>query len=326
MKKILVTGSTGFVGKVLVKYLLKKGYDVRAAIHNDIDTLNSDINVEKVNYDLVSDDNDYNRLLTGIDIVIHLAAIAHQLDINHEEHKELYEKANNLAVKKLAEAAVEYGVQRFIFISTIKINGENNNYNESNKISAFMENDKPNPTDPYALSKYRAELAVRNICYESHMEYVILRPTIIFGPGIKANFLNLINLINKGFPLPLASVNNRRSLIYVDNLCHAISTCVSHPNAANSLYLIKDTDCSIVDLIKTIAHALNKSPVLLPFPLPLLKICGYLTGRKKQIDKLTESLLVDNSLIKDKIEWMPLISFTEGIEKTIQWYKANNSS
>ena len=146
-------------------------------------------------------------------------------------------------------------------------------------------------------------------------------PVLIYGPGVRANFLNLIKIIDKGIPLPLGSVENQRSLLYVDNLCHAIIRCLEHPAAANSLYLIKDTDCSTVELIEAIAKELHKSPALYRFPKFLLNTVAYITGNKKKIDKLTDSLMIDASLIKKELGWKPPITFAEGIKATVQWYK-----
>jgi len=313
---ILVTGATGFIGKSLVPLLQQNGYSVRTT-HRTIDkhdVQTRSILLENIYFDLDADNNDYDRLLDGIDIVIHLAGRAHIFDKNNND-LQIYRKINTQGTDRLVKIASKSGVKRFIYLSSIKVNGE------KNEPYAFNEGDKPNPQDAYAMSKLEAENVIRKICHESDMVFVILRPALVYGPGVRANFLSLINIINQNYPLPLATVKNRRSLLYVKNLAHAISACINCPEIANQTYLISDTDISVPELIRKIASMLGKKALLFPIPVGLLKLIGSLLGKRSMIDRLTSSLLVNNSRLIQDLQWTLPYSFDEGLKATIDWYQ-----
>jgi UDP-N-acetyl-alpha-D-quinovosamine dehydrogenase len=319
--RILVTGATGFVGTSLIPLLCQNGYLVRLAVRDADKNKLEDKSVldDQINFDLDSNDNNYDQLLHDVDIVIHLAARVHILDgVNNEA---IYKRTNSMGTERLAREAAERGVKRFIYLSSIKVNGEKNLIDVDGNPVPFNKDDVPCPNDAYALSKLEAEFAVRNICNNSDMDFVILRPVLIYGPGVRANFLSLLNIINKNYPLPLASVRNKRSLIYVKNLAHAILKCVNYTEAANKIYLISDVDISVPDLIRKIAQYFKKKAFLFSFPVGMLKVVGSLIGKKRVIDRLTESLLVDNSRFIKELQWKPPYSLDEGIQSTVDWYK-----
>lgn len=321
MERILVTGADGFIGYSLVKELSKQGYVVRATYHNiypEILNARQD-GVGWVKYDLGSD-IDYPSLLDGIEIVIHLAAKVHN---KNKGAYDSFEKINTRGTKLLAEESAKYDIRRFIFISTIKVHGENTTKNKNEEYEYFNEEYQLNPSDSYAISKLKAENEINEICQTSDMDYVIFRPPLIYGPYVKANFLDLINVVSKGIPLPLGSVDSFRSLLYVRNLCDAIIRCFRCPRVANQKYLISDINISLQELVNRIAFHLERKAYLFPFPEKLLILGGQLTGRKNTINRLVESLLIDNSKFVNELQWKPPFSFDEGLKETVSWYMNN---
>jgi len=312
--RILVTGATGFIGKPLIRLLKQNGFFIRTTnrnLENNNTQNNSSIN-EIVLFDLSTDENDYKALLEDIDVVIHLAAKVHNVSASKKDPEE-YFRINAGSTEKLAKLASQYGVKRFIFLSSIKVNGEST-------ICAFKEDDDPCPQGAYAKSKLAAEEAIRKICHESKMNFIILRPTLVYGPDVKANFLYLLDIINKNYPLPLASVKNKRSLLYVENLVYAIAACVKHTNVENKTYLISDIDISVPKLIVKISTLFGKRALLFPFPIKLLKVIGSLVRKRSIINRLTDSMVADSSLLKRDINWMPPNNFDDGLKETIDWY------
>jgi len=318
--RILVTGATGFVGKSLVPLLSQNGHLVRMAIRNVDNYILKDKSDsdDQFNFDLNSNDNNYERLLNDVDVVIHLAARVHIL--GEAGNEAAYKKINSIGTERLAKEAAERGVKRFIFLSSIKVNGEKNLIDAYGKSMPFNEGDVPYPQDTYASSKLEGEVAIRNVCSSSDMDFVILRPVLVYGPGVKANFLLLLNAVNKYYPLPLASVRNKRSLIYVNNLADAITKCVNTKKKLNKTFLISDFDISVPDLIRVIAQYLNKQAFLFSFPVGILKTVGLFMGKKQAIDRLTESMLVDNSRFREELKWKPPHSLNEGVQATVDWY------
>lgn len=319
--RILVTGATGLIGKSLVPLLSENGFFVRTTSREIESYSISKISSLKENvfFDLGADENDYIILLEDIDVVIHLAAKVHNVSSCREDSEE-YFKINSDGTEKLAKQALLHGVKRFIFLSSIKVHGEKNIADEEGNSIAFNESDDPRPLGAYAKSKLVAEVAIRNICHESKMDFVILRPTLVYGPGVRANFLSLIDAVNKNYPLPLASIKNKRSLLYVGNLIHAISLCVNNSEVANQTYLISDTNISVPELVRKIATLLGKRALLFPFPVSYLRTIGSLTEKKQIINRLTDSLLADNKSICKDLKWVPPYGFDEGLQVTVDWY------
>jgi len=223
---------------------------------------------------------------------------------------------NVKATERLARMAAASGVKRFIFMSSIKVNGERT-FDRS-----FTDADSPRPEDAYGISKWEAEQALARIAKETGLELVVLRAPLVYGPGVKGNFLRLMRLIARGAPLPFASVANRRSLVYVGNLVDAISACIEVPAAAGNTYLVSDgEDVSTPELIRALAAALGVPLRLFPLPPAVLKISGALVGKRGAIDRLTQSLQVDSSRIRAGLGWRPRFTLTEGIEQTARWYR-----
>ena len=322
MSRILVTGGSGFVGRSLIRLLTENSISVRATYHGAIPVFQDQDNsaIDWVKYDLGNAHNNYSELLDGVETVIHLAGLAHVMD-KDVQSPEIFRKINVEGTRKLATEAASRGVKRFIFLSTIKAHGEKSYSSDDGTIRPFMEKDNPAPQDPYAESKLEAELAIKDVCDKSQMRYVILRPSLIYGPHVKANFLRLVDLVSKGIPLPFGSIKNRRSLLYVDNLGYAVLTSLEKPEAANNIYLVSDTDVSLPQLIREIAKHFDKKAEIFQFPVVLLRLAGKITGKGAVIDRLTESLVIDNSKIRHELQWEPKVTFEGGIKNTIEWYK-----
>jgi len=229
-----------------------------------------------------------------------------------------YRETNVEGTRRLAEAAAEEGVKRFIFLSSIKVNGERTD------MQPFLESDEPRPEDAYGISKLEAEQELTRIASESEMGITVIRPPLVYGPGVKGNFLSLIRAVHKGVPLPLASIMNSRSLVCVENLVSAITTCLGDARAAGQTFLVADgEDLSTPELIRRLAGALGSRLRLYRCPLGLLRIAGTATGSQASIKRLTESLQVDSSKIRRALDWKPALSVEQGLSETARWFVSN---
>jgi len=314
---ILVTGATGFVGKPLCDRLITQNNSVSATIRNisDKKKLPTEITPRLVNSLVDPIPSEY---LDGIEVIIYLAARVHQMNDNAPDVMDAYREINTKAAISLAQQGVENGVKRFIYLSSIKVNGEGS----STLAHPYSEQDSPAPCDPYGQSKWEAEQILLKLANETGLEVVILRPPLIYGPNVKANFLQLLKIINQNTPLPLGSINNARSLLYVGNLVDAIITCLDHPNAKNQTFIISDgEDLSTSELIRRLGKALNKPPLLLPFPPELLRLATKLLGKADVGDRLLGSLQVDSSKIRQTLEWKPPYTVDQGLQATADWFK-----
>jgi len=227
-----------------------------------------------------------------------------------------FRKVNLHGTERLALQAAKAGVGRFEFMSTIGINGDNSG------AKSYAESDQPHPHNSYSVSKYEAELALKEISKQTGMEVVILRAPLVYGPGNPGNFLSLLRVISKGIPLPLASVTNKRSLIYVGNLVDALATCAVHPEAAGKTYLVSDgEDVSTPELIQRTAKELGEPARLFPFPISLMRLAGKLTGKSGAVNRLAGSLTVDSSKIRRELRWVPPFTMEEGLRETAGWFK-----
>ena len=313
-KKILVTGANGFIGRNLCPFLKEKGYFVRGAVRNnvrDISGVDEYIQVGDIN-----ELTDWQQTLAGVDAVIHLAARVHIMNDPAADPVEAFRKVNVLGTERLARMAAKAGVKRFIFISSVKVNGEG-------ALRSYTEKDIPAPQDAYGISKREGEDLLACIAAETGLQTVILRLPLVYGPGVKANFKNLIKIVSGvGLPLPLKGINNRRSFLYLGNLLDAIITCISHPLAAGETFLVSDgQDVSTQDLIKMIACAMNKKVVLFSLHPGILKALCKIAGKTEELEKLTGSLLVDSSKIRNLLGWKLPFTLEEGIRETVKYYK-----
>jgi nucleoside-diphosphate-sugar epimerase len=285
--KILITGQNGFIGKALFDLLKQQGHQVRGTVRNEKKT---EEGLDIVVVGGISSTTDWSTALKGIETVIHLANRAHVLNDQVSDPLTIFKEVNVAGTIHLAKQALEFKVKRFIFISSIKVNGEKTGEH------SFTVEDRPNPQDPYAVSKLEAENALRKISAQSTMEIVIIRPPLVYGQGVKGNFQRLSRLVELGIPLPFASIKNKRSLISLENLVQLLSKAIIDPAMANQTLLVSDCkDLSTPQLIKKIAKSIGKTARLFPFPVKLLKILGKLTGQSKAISRLTENLQIDGT-------------------------------
>lgn len=310
---ILVTGANGFVGQALCKKLVQQGVGVTAVVRKaDADLPNVTTVVKSL-----SAKTEWQDTLKNIDVIIHLAGRAHIMNEAAEDPYQAYAEVNIEATRHLAEQAVLSGVRRFVFVSTVKVNGE------STGPSAFNESKNAQPEDDYAKTKYEAEKALNQIAKEEKLEVVIVRPPLIYGENVKANFKNLIKLSQSGLPMPFGAIKNKRSLLYLENLIDFLLLCAKHPKAVNETFLISDDDdVSTTQLIQTIAVASNKKAILVPVPMEWLKLLLKLIGKQSLSVRLFGNLQVDTTKAKTLLNWAPMFSFKEGISKTIKGSKS----
>ena len=296
MSRVLVTGANGFVGRAVCAEFVKRGIAVQAGVRDRAAAvvagaepyLIGDL-AQKVKHDL-----------RGIDAVVHLAGIAHELRGQNAEA--VYRAVNCDATERLAREAASAGVRRFIFVSSIKVNGESTPIDRP-----FRESDTPAPQDRYARSKWAAEQALARVSAETDLEVVVVRPPLVYGPGVRANFRRLIRLVDLGLPLPFASIENKRSIVYVGNLADALALCASAPEAKGKTFLVSDgEDVSTPDLVRRIAAALGRGLRLFAFPPRLLPA------------KLVESLVVDCGAIRAAIGWRPPHGLDEGLSEALR--------
>lgn len=305
---LLLTGGSGFVGRALLSRLgAVDEISVRVAsrAHTALDTIDSVVVGD------LSMSTDWSSALEGINIVVHAAARAHIMQDNVADPLSEFRKVNVAGTLKLAEQAAAAGVTRFVFISSVKVNGE------STAIGRFfVHDDPPNPEDAYGISKAEAEAGLKKIAQQTGMEVVIIRPPLVYGPGVKANFAAMLNLAQKNLPLPLGAIHNKRSLVALDNLVDLIVTCIDHPKAANQTFLVSDDqDVSTTQLLQMMTRAAGKKPRLLPVPVSWLKLAAKISGKQAEIDRLCGNLQVDISHTKETLAWKPPVSVEEGIAR-----------
>ncbi|HBF13199.1 MAG TPA: NAD-dependent dehydratase [Deltaproteobacteria bacterium] len=313
MAKVLVTGATGFIGKRLCLHLQGLGHEVwgttRTAINPDL------VPFHPIQIDLTTQDNRWDNLLNGVDTIFHLAAYVHQPQKRHSDLVTECRKMNFESTVRLATAASLNSVRKFIFLSTIKVNGEGLENHD------YLETDLPSPKDPYGWSKLKAEEALATLSKQTGIEIVCLRPPLVYGEEVRANFLSLLKIIKKGWPLPFKNIKNRRSLIYVGNLVHALKTCMEKENASGKTYLISDgEDISTPALINQIAQIMKVPSRLFSFPPFLYKVMGKVTFQEGTLKRLTGSLSVNSEKIRNDLDFSPPYSLKVGLEKTVIWF------
>lgn len=308
---ILITGATGFLGSSLLGKLDNDNDNdkVKLLIRNKSSFLVNNKCYEGV----INSTATYTEALQDVDCIIHCAARVHVMKDASVNPIEEYREVNTAGTLNLARQAVEAGVKRFIFISSIKVNGEGTQIG-----SPFKATDKPNPQDPYGQSKAEAEEQLLALAKETGLEVVIIRPTLVYGAGVKANFASLMKLVAKGLPLPFGSITvNRRSLVSVYNLVDLIVTCIDHPNAANQIFLVSDDhDLSTADMVRQMGHALSKPTKLIPIPVFCYSLTGKITGKQDMISRLIGSLQVDITETKRRLDWTPPYKLEDGFKMT----------
>ncbi len=316
MKKILVTGADGFIGKALCEVLSRNGHEVHGAVLSEDLAGHLPDKVVPVVCGDIGGDADLTDITRGIDLVIHLAARVHVMRETVDDPLREFMRVNAEGTRNLARAASVEGVKKFIFLSSVKVNGE------ATYGRPFTAGDQPNTRDPYGISKFKAEEAIKDVCADKKMGFCIVRPTLVYGPGVKGNFLRLLKWVDKGIPLPLGGVKNLRSMIYLENLIDALSALVEADDVRDEVFLISDDeDMSTPQLIRVIANAMGKKPRLVNLPPGILKVMGTMIGKADEVDRLTGSLCVDNEKIQNMLKWQPPFSFEEGVNATVKWYR-----
>lgn len=320
--RVLLTGISGFIGSPLADRLLHDGHSVVGVVRkrSKFDERPIRAGVELSQIDDIVTETDWASRTKGIGAVIHLAARVHVMHETQADPLESFRRVNLRGTMQLAEGAAAAGVRRFIYISTIKVNGE------QTIDKPFVADDPPAPQDAYAISKHEAENALRTICARTNMELVIIRPPLVYGPGVKGNFDRLLRLVSRGTPLPLGAVDNRRSMVSLKNVVDFIAVCLLHPNAANQAFLVSDgDDWSTPQLISAIAEQLDRAPRLFAFPPALLKAVAGLLGKRALVARLCDSLRVDIEKNRDLLNWQPAQSAAEGLAAAVQAFLLEGS-
>lgn len=306
---ILVTGANGFVGSALVARLVHQQIRTRACVRRDGLLVPS--GVETVRVTGLSDSEDWSQALIGVSIVVHAAARVHVMVDKTEDPLAEFRRINVQGTLHLARQAAEAGVRRFIFISSIKVNGE-----ETKPGQPFTADDPPAPIDAYGISKLEAERGLQQLASQTRMEVVIIRPPLVYGPKVQANFAALMVATKRGWPLPLAAICNKRSLVGLDNLVDLITVTATHPSAGNQIFLASDgSDLSTPELIRAMAIAMGGRARLLPMPVWALRMGANLMNRKAIIQRLCGNLQVDIGKTKVLLNWTPPIDIQEGLRR-----------
>jgi nucleoside-diphosphate-sugar epimerase len=296
---ILVTGSTGFVGAAVLKALYMETVDARPCSREDVGAINGQTK--------------WSIVLSGVVVVVHCAARAHVMREHAADALTAYREVNVAGTLRLAQQAAAAGVQRFVFVSSIKVNGE-----ATLPGQAFTERDAPAPQDPYGQSKHEAEQGLRQLAADTGMEVVVIRPPLVYGPGVKANFAALMRAVQRGWPLPLGAVHNQRSLVALDNLVDLIVTCLHHPAAANQTFLASDgQDLSTADLVRGMARAAGVPARLLPVPVWALQAVAGALGKGAAVQRLCGNLQVDISKARSLLGWVPPVTVAEGLRRAM---------
>lgn len=305
--RVLVTGASGFVGRAVTRRLLLEGIAVRGVVRTPDAAIPE--GAERALVPDIGATTDWGRALEDVDVVIHLAARVHVMRETSADPLALFRAVNTAGTLNLARQAAQAGVRRLVFMSTVKVHGE---------AGRFRESDPPAPADSYGRSKLEAETGLRAIAADTGLEVVILRPPLVYGPGVRANFASLMRAIERGIPLPLGAADNRRSLIALDNLADVVTVASRHPAAANETFLVSDDDdLSTPELVRRLASALGVRPRLFPVPPALLAAGAAMLGKRDVADRLLGSLTVDCTRAKHLLGWTPPVSVDEGLRRAV---------
>jgi nucleoside-diphosphate-sugar epimerase len=314
LKKVLLTGSTGFVGRSVLNRLCNDGLEVIAC--SRAERLKTPSEARYMQVAGLDSSTDWTLALDGVAVVIHSAARVHVMHDRSSDPLSEFRKVNVEGTLNLARQAAELGVRRFIFISSIKVNGEGTSLG-----MPYLADAQAAPADPYGVSKMEAEQGLRALAAETGMAVVTIRPTLVYGPGVKANFLNMMRWLHKGVPLPFGAIHNRRSLVALDNLVDLIVTCIDHPAAANQTFLVSDgEDLSTTELLRRMGTALGNPARLLPVPSWLLETGAALLRKQALSQRLCGSLQVDISKTRELLNWTPPVSVDDALRETAKHF------
>ncbi|PML02446.1 NAD-dependent dehydratase [Vibrio breoganii] len=309
--KVLVTGATGFVGRRFYQLATELGFQLLGQSR-----VRPSRDAERWVETCIDSNTKWSKTLNKVDCVVHCAARVHQMNESADDANALYQEVNVLGTLNLASQAAHAGVKRFVFLSSIKVNGESTSPNNS-----FKPEVGARPSDPYGASKWDAEQGLLEIAKETGLEVVIIRPPLVYGPGVKANFHSLLKWVDRAAPLPLGAINNQRSMVFLDNLVSLMLECCENPNAAGQTFLVSDEhDISTSGLLKEVATAMKRPYRMLPIPESWLKLAASLLGKKHVGERLCSSLQLDISHTKQQLGWVPPVSFSEGIKETVDDY------
>ena len=309
--RVLVTGSTGFVGKALIPAILFRGHHPVEAVRRTKEKPNDRVSTFVVGN--IDGTTGWSKAVQSAEAVIHLAARVHVMSESDGDPLAEYRRVNTEGTLNLARQAAEVGVRRFISLSTIGVNGNSTLHGK-----VFAPTDTPSPHDPYSMSKHEAEIGLHSIAKSTGMELVIIRPPLVYGANAPGNFGKLTRLVAKSLPLPLGSINNRRSLVGIDNLVDFIITCLEQPTAANETFMVSDgEDLSTPDLIRRMARTMNRPARLLPVPVWALQAGAWLLGKGDAVQRLCGNLQVDISKSRTLLGWNPPISVDEGLRRAV---------
>lgn len=318
MKHVLVTGANGFIGQHLCRALVESGREVTACVREQADaSAFGDLSrsLRLCQLPAAGLDADLSHVLRNVDAVIHLAGRAHVMHETAANPLSEFRKVNVRGTEVLASYAARSGVSRFIFVSSIKVNGE------ATEGNAFFADDRPNYCDPYGQSKWEAEERLRQIASETKMEWVVVRPPLVYGPRVRGNFLALMKCIFHRFPLPLGSLNNRRSIVSVYNLSDLLCLLLDHPGAANNRFLVSDPeDISTPDMVRRIAAALHRSDRIMNCPEAVLHLVGTLLRQSATVQRLCSSLVLDREKTSKCLGWSAPLTLDRGLHRTAEWF------
>lgn len=315
---VMVTGASGFVGHATCARFVTQGMDVIGAVRRLPPQPLSGVDYRMASD--VSKDRDWCEALKGVNTVVHCAARVHVMRETAADPLHEFRRINVGWTDRLAQLAALQGVRRFVYLSSIKVNGEQT-------VVPFTEQDPPKPQDSYGISKWEAEQALARVSTQTGMETVIIRSPLVYGPGVRGNFLQLLNILSRSTPLPLASIRNQRSLVYLGNLVDAMARCVQDPRASGRTYFVSDgEDLSTPDLVRRLGIAMGSGVRLWPCPTPFLYWMGQVAGKRGVIDRLAGSLQVNLSKIQTELDWRPPFTVDAGLSETAAWFRAQTSN